>query len=982
MRKLTTFGIASVVMIACGVSISHAQLTDIDWNGATGSQTWQTAGNWVGGVVPNDTLAAANLSVPLNADLNVSLTGDITLARLAIGSSTSAVTTTISGSRLVFNNEDTNPIMMGNDADFNNNTVVNGRDFLIWQAGFGTTNLVDDINGQGDANDDHTVDSADLPIWEDQFGLGAGIFSTGSAGINTTGAAGVTNVIDSVIHIVDDPLGIGGSQDVTINGNVTYESNTDTGVTSGNTGIHTVSQGVRVNLEGNLTIANNDADEATDFYLNTLARSQGTLAINGVLGGEGDLLIGVPENSASLPLGTVELNSPNTFNGGLRVGRGNLVLGDDAALGTSSYRTQGPAHQYGWNLISTDDSRVIANDIELQAWQTIKGENSLTLGGEITQSNNRGWINLLPADKALTFTGRVNIFEVNSDTAEVERRFVLDGTGKTVISGEIRNDSMDATLVDPLLQVVKNGTGVLVIDVPADNNNHYGPDVVYMGNFHYASNDSLNVDVAGTIRAIGGAVGVDNHPAGQTLATNTAFLDMIEPTSTGGLMLAPSDAAVNLDFTSGSLANAGNMSVAAPETGLTYTGTITPADSTYKLGGGTGTLTLPDAQLTGANSLVVKNGGTVQLMGANTYTGSTTVITKYSSTDQDLAANDASNQGQGVFYDTLISPVLEVNHLADAGQASSVGSAAADAENIFLQGATLRYVGSGDSTDRLFTLGTGGGTLDSSGSGAVVFSNTGSVGMRDVQEHIGSITEAGAGNPNELYDLDDASDIIAGMTVMDPDPGGTIAFSCPNGNCIPAGTTITGVSNDGTTLGLSQNVGFVLKEDTRLVFGSVPRTLTLAGTNGDDNTIAGVIADSAAGSVVNVDKTGPGKWILSGANTYTGDTSVEEGVLSITNAFLDDDSTVDISGGVLDLDFSATDVIGSLVISGVEQADGLWGSLTNAGATFKTAFITGNGLLNVGGMPLGSLAAVPEPSALLLATLAWLGFCGGRAKRS
>lgn len=52
------------------------------------------------------------------------------------------------------------------DADFNNDGTVDGKDFLIWQRGFGTgTN-----NGTGDANGNSAVDGADLTIWKSQFG--------------------------------------------------------------------------------------------------------------------------------------------------------------------------------------------------------------------------------------------------------------------------------------------------------------------------------------------------------------------------------------------------------------------------------------------------------------------------------------------------------------------------------------------------------------------------------------------------------------------------------------------------------------------------------------------------------------------------------------------------------------------------------------------------------------------------------------------
>ena len=42
-----------------------------------------------------------------------------------------------------------------------------------------------------------------------------------------------------------------------------------------------------------------------------------------------------------------------------------------------------------------------------------------------------------------------------------------------------------------------------------------------------------------------------------------------------------------------------------------------------------------------------------------------------------------------------------------------------------LNGGTLQYTGGTTTTDHLFTLGTSGGTLDASGTGAVTFSNTG-----------------------------------------------------------------------------------------------------------------------------------------------------------------------------------------------------------------------------------------------------------------
>ena len=59
-----------------------------------------------------------------------------------------------------------------NDADFDNDGDVDGRDFLIWQRNAGT---VGNEFVLGDANGDGDVDDADLAIWELQYGTHAAL---------------------------------------------------------------------------------------------------------------------------------------------------------------------------------------------------------------------------------------------------------------------------------------------------------------------------------------------------------------------------------------------------------------------------------------------------------------------------------------------------------------------------------------------------------------------------------------------------------------------------------------------------------------------------------------------------------------------------------------------------------------------------------------------------------------------------------------
>lgn len=53
------------------------------------------------------------------------------------------------------------------NADFDGDDDVDGRDFLIWQRGFGTP---DALPADGDADGDFDVDGDDLIVWQDQYG--------------------------------------------------------------------------------------------------------------------------------------------------------------------------------------------------------------------------------------------------------------------------------------------------------------------------------------------------------------------------------------------------------------------------------------------------------------------------------------------------------------------------------------------------------------------------------------------------------------------------------------------------------------------------------------------------------------------------------------------------------------------------------------------------------------------------------------------
>ena len=79
--------------------------------------------------------------------------------------------------------------------------------------------------------------------------------------------------------------------------------------------------------------------------------------------------------------------------------------------------------------------------------------------------------------------------------------------------------------------------------------------------------------------------------------------------------------------------------------------------------------------------------------------------------------------------------MLSVSSLADGGAASNIGQSSNAAANLVFDGGTLRYTGASNaSTDRLLTIGAGGGTFESSGTGT-----------HHVQQH-GRVAFTGSGN--------------------------------------------------------------------------------------------------------------------------------------------------------------------------------------------------------------------------------------------
>jgi autotransporter-associated beta strand protein len=130
-------------------------------------------------------------------------------------------------------------------------------------------------------------------------------------------------------------------------------------------------------------------------------------------------------------------------------------------------------------------------------------------------------------------------------------------------------------------------------------------------------------------------------------------------------------------------------------------------------------------------------------------------------------------------------------------------------------------------------------------------------------------------------------------------------------------------------------------------------TLTL-NTTADQSSgvsIGGADINGTTGNNLSLVKTGAAKQTLSGANTYTGNTTVNGGTLSLGQVNSNNESsTVSITasvGAILDLAFGGTDTVDKLYINGVQQPIGDY-TVAHASGAF-----TGGGTLHVTSGPAG-----------------------------
>jgi len=482
----------------------------------------------------------------------------------------------------------------------------------------------------------------------------------------------------------------------------------------------------RIQLYDSLTPAT-----GRNLTLNNLSNANGTTqatTINALWdrgASNGTITIGNSQNPAMTYTMLLSQTSPAN----VQINRQRFIVAADNAFGVGEVTANNSSTQnWGGAIQSNDDSRVLGNaSFRISNLIAFTGSNSLTITGTFYQSNSRGFGNGLSGGKQLNLNGTVAM-----DNSSTPRTMIVEGSGKTVVNGRVINaftDTVQGTLI-------KRGTGRM--ELTNATNTLSGTWSSQGGLIVFGTAGSQ-----GTAAIQTGSSGGVSYAPGTGDAGWATFASRLTGSGTnfGYLALPASDAAANLDFTT-TLAGAPSLSVVG-DGDMTYTGVVTPGSAGYNWGGMSGVLTLPANASTGATTVRYTNGGTVVVAGSQSYSGATTIQGVVMTTSQNGIPSGTGSYTVAATY--AYPTTLSVNSLANAGTAGPLGASSSAASNLVIDRGTLKVTGgSPSSTDRLFTVGPNGATIENAGAGLITIGSGGGANVGPSSAAV--LTLAGTGD--------------------------------------------------------------------------------------------------------------------------------------------------------------------------------------------------------------------------------------------
>ncbi len=751
--------------------------------------------------------------------------------------------------------------------------------------------LLSGVAGAFVDNTDYTVNGGTLDL--NNFDLSmSSLF--GSGGDITLGSAALTVDQSSDTSYAGSISGTGG---FTKNGSGTL---TLTGANSYNGGTTLTAGTLRSGAAGafidntDYTVDGGNLDlNSNDLTMSSLSGSGGSVTLgsatltvnqsgdtsfNGNISGTGNL--------AKSGSGTLALGASNSYTGGTTLTAGTLRSGAAGAfidntdytvnggnldlnnfdLSMSSLSGSGGDITLGSAALTVDQSSntSYAGSISGTGGFSKNGSGSLTLSGSNTYSGGTELVggtlsissdsNLGNSGDALTLNGGTL---QTTATTNINRTTTLNSGGGTFNVDASTTLTHNGTL-NGTGGLTKSGDGTLVL---ADSSNSYS---------------GTTTVTAGTLQnALGFVDNTDYIVNGGILDVNGHDLTMSSLSGSGG------------SVTLGSATLTVNQSGDTSFNGNIYgTGSLTKS--------GSGTLTLGAGNSYTAGTTV--SGGTLQSGVAGAFADNTDYTVNGGTLDLnnfDLSMSSLSGSGGGI---TLGSAALTVDQSSNTSYAGSIsgtggfskngsGTLTLSGSNTYsggteLVGGTLSISSDSNLGNSADTLTLNGGTLQTTASFATVRSTTinSGNGTFDIS---GSTTLTHSGS-------------ISGSGALDKTGSGTLALT--GSNSYSGGTTVSA----GTLLGNTDSLLGNITNNANVVFGQAA-----------DGTYAGDMDGSGS-----LSKIGAGTLYLTGSNTYTGPSTIDNGTLSVNGATTS--ATTVNAGGTL----QGSGTVGSVTLNGGTVAPG------------------------------------------------------------
>ena len=728
------------------------------------------------------------------------------------------------------------------------------------------------------------------------FNNSGGTFTTGAGTLIGTGAtitwSGGTNTINNGGSVQDGHIVISG-------GTNTVQGGASGGLlqlNSGGTGLE-MSGGATLTLNSDATVAgklklsgnvSSSGDSTVAIANSGTATNKGTIDLdastraftvaNGAAATDMAISAGIANGGLSKEgAGTLELSGINTYTGATSVNGGTLVLAGVANANTSDIAITNSANL----TFAATDTKTFTKAITGTA-----GNITFNVAGNTTDSGGSSTTNFTFGNTG-SFTGNIVV-----------------NTGLVLPSSNTAFG--DSANVIKLNAASGASAGLLVSGAGSREINNAIELVTAGGNGIFRAYTSYGLTLGGVISGAGNLVKTDGGTVTLTNANTYTGATMI---NSGTLKIS---AANNLgDATQ--VTNSISLGLA----------TLQSTANSYDLGTnrsialtGAGTIQVDAGALTvsgnvsGSNSLTKSGAGTLILSGSNSYSGETIIGNGTIKVDSASGLGTTSRvrftSGTGILNNNTGSLItiaglasntnssaqqvtggeLLVTGLAENVQNTGYGGWTFNNTKTTLEGGVyLSY-----DSNRDFTI---NGTAEVIVSGNVVQGGTGSRLVVN-NSGTGSLTLSGASNTHTGGVLLNTGK----LNVNSPTAFGTSAgtFTINNGTTLnnTSGSAITIANNNPVTI--NGNFVFTGSNDLNLGTGAVAlggasRTIT---ANARNLTLGGVISASGAYGLT---KAGTGTLTLSGDNTYTGATNVNEGILVINGSQSTAAGTVTVASG-------------------------------------------------------------------------------------